>query len=62
LEDAWARAPAIGPLLQSEPQEGLAATERTKVRILLDGVQGCFGLRTARLFTEDVEANVKTRT
>jgi hypothetical protein len=36
LEDAWARAPAIGPLLQSEPQEGLAATEQTEVRILRD--------------------------
>ena len=35
-EPDWSRAQTIGPLVQSEPTKGVAATEGTEVRLLYD--------------------------
>ena len=35
-EAAWAQAQSIGDILQREPKEGVAASERTEVKLLLD--------------------------
>ena len=44
-EDAWAAATPIGPLIQTEPDEGAAASEATEVRILVDRRQLYVGIR-----------------
>jgi hypothetical protein len=44
-EAAWAQAPPIGPLTQSEPDEGAPPTEATEVRVLRDGHALYFGIR-----------------
>ena len=44
-EAAWAGAVPIGPLTQTEPEEGAAPGEATEVRVLLDGHALYFGIR-----------------
>jgi hypothetical protein len=44
-EPAWARAEPVGPLLQSEPDEGAAASERTEFRVLVDDDNLYVGIR-----------------
>lgn len=43
-EPAWARAAAIGPLLQSDPKEGAPPSEETEVRVLFDADNLYFGI------------------
>jgi hypothetical protein len=46
LEDpVWARAPSIGPLVQEEPEEGVAPSESTDVRLLFDADHLYIGVR-----------------
>jgi hypothetical protein len=46
LDDAaWSGASPIGPLTQSEPDEGAPPTERTEVRVLYDESHLYFGIR-----------------
>jgi len=43
-EPAWARAAAVGPLLQSDPKEGAPPSEETEVRVLFDADNLYFGI------------------
>ncbi|HEY2944628.1 MAG TPA: DUF5916 domain-containing protein [Vicinamibacteria bacterium] len=43
-EPAWARATAIGPLRQRDPQEGAPPSEETEVRVLVDADNIYFGI------------------
>jgi len=43
-EPAWARAAAIGPLLQSDPKEGAPPSEETEVQVLFDADNLYFGI------------------
>lgn len=43
-EPAWQNAPPIGPLLQAQPLEDVAATEETVVRVLFDSSALYFGI------------------
>ena len=46
LDEAdWARARALGPLTQSEPEEGVPPSEETDVRVLFDRGTVYFGVR-----------------
>src|SRR2546426_9798216 len=44
-EPEWSQATPIGRLLQEEPEEGVAATEETDVRILYDSNNLYIGVR-----------------
>ena len=44
-EPAWTQASGIGPLTQSEPEEGAAPGEATEVRVLFDEQNLYFGIR-----------------
>jgi len=44
-EDVWKTATPLGPLIQTEPEEGVAPTEATEVRVLVDRQQVYVGIR-----------------
>ena len=57
-EPEWAAAAAIGPLTQTEPDEGAAPTEATEVRVLFSGEALYVGVRC---FDRDPEGIVATK-
>jgi hypothetical protein len=44
-EESWSRAQPIGPLTQTEPEQGAPASEATEVRVLRDDEHLYFGIR-----------------
>ncbi len=44
-EEAWSHALEVGDFKQKDPDEGMPATEETKVRVLFDGENLYFGVR-----------------
>jgi len=62
LDDAvWSSAPLLGPLTQVEPVEGVAASERTDVRLLFDSDYLYIGIRCHDSQASEIIATTKER-
>jgi hypothetical protein len=63
-DEVWSRAEAVGDFVQSEPQDGQPATERTEVRLAFDGATlyiaaSCFDSDPAGIVVNDIRKDFR---